>query len=175
MSDEEISKSARKRDARRQQTLGEQLADLNDAQRASLPLPDVLVKALADYRKITAHEAKRRQGQFIGRLMRKIDVTEIENALDGLSRNNAAARFAHHKTERWRALLIADDAALTTYLQAHPGTDRTRLRALIRTTRARRDDPTAFRALFRFLRDNHQPEDDAGHDGAAELVPPTVT
>lgn len=181
MSEEEISKSARKRDARRLKALGQQLADLNDAQRASLPLPDVLAKAIADYRRITAHEAKRRQGQFIGALMRKIDVTELENALDGLSRNNAAARFAHHETERWRDLLIADDTALTTYVQVHPGTDRTHLRGLIRTARARTDDPTAFRALFRYLRDNHQREhqreEEAGHaaDPTAEFVPPTVT
>ncbi len=177
MSEEEISKSARKRDARRLKALGQQLADLNDAQRASLPLPDVLAKAIADYRRITAHEAKRRQGQFIGALMRKIDITELETALDGLSRNNAASRFAHHETERWRDRLIADDAELTAYVLGHPGTDRTHLRGLIRNARSRTDDPTAFRALFRYLRDDHQREEEARHaaDPAAELVPPTVT
>ena len=172
MSEEEISKSARKRDAKRLKALGEQIAELNDEQRATLPLPEVLAKAIADYRRITAHEAKRRQGQFIGRLMRATDVAELENALDGLARNNAAARFAHHDTERWRDRLIAQDAELTSYGDAYPATDHRRLRLLIRAARARPDDAQAFRALFRFLRDNG-----AGHaaDPDAASVPPTVT
>ena len=176
MSDEEaVSKSARKRDARRLKALGQQIAQLNDEQRAALPLPDPLAKAVADYRRITAHEAKRRQAQFIGRLMRAVDVAELENALDGLTRNSAAARFAHHETERWRDRLIADDAALTAYLQAHPMTDRAQLRALIRKARARADDPAASRALFRHLRDNHSSDAERHHaDPAVESVPPTV-
>jgi ribosome-associated protein len=172
MSEEEPSKSARKRDAQRLKELGQQLADLNDEQRAALPLPETLAKAISDYRRITSHEAKRRQGQLIGRLMRGVEITEIEHALDGLSRNNAEARFAHHEIERWRDRLIADDAALTVYISVYPATDRAQLRALIRAARKRTDDPTAFRTLFRHLRDNaglHAADpDDAS-------VPPTVT
>jgi ribosome-associated protein len=170
--EEEPSKSARKRDAHRLKELGQQLAELNDQQRASLPLPETLAKAVADYRRITSHEAKRRQGQLIGRLMRSVDVTEIEHALDGLDRNNAEARFAHHEIERWRDRLIAADAAVTDYISQYPTTDRAQLRALIRTARKRVDDPTAFRALFRHLRDNaalHAADPDAAS------VPPTVT
>lgn len=169
---EEVSKSERKRDAQRLKALGTQLAELNDEQRATLPLPEVLAKAVADYRRITAHEAKRRQGQFIGRLMRGIDVTEIETALDAITRNSAQARFAHHDTERWRDRLIADDSALTDYVDAHPSIDRSHLRTLIRAARKRADDPTAFRALFRYLRDSA-----AGHaaDPDDASVPPTVT
>lgn len=169
--DDEPSKSARKRDAQRLQALGQQLAQLNDEQRATLPLPELLAKAIADYRRIKAHEAKRRQSQYIGRLMRSLDTTELENALAGIERNNAAARFAHHETERWRDRLIAHDSELTAYIALHPTVDRSRLRALIRAARGRADDPTAFRALFRYLRDqlpNHADDPDAS-------VPPTVT
>ena len=90
MIDEEPSKSARKRDALRLKALGQQLAELNDEQRAALPLPDTLANAIADYRRIASHEAKRRQAQFIGRLMRGIDVAAFESALDDSSRNSAA-------------------------------------------------------------------------------------
>ncbi len=175
MSDEdytdEPSKSARKRDAQRLKALGQQLAQLNDDQRATLPLPELLAKAITDYRRITANEAKRRQGQYIGRLMRSVDATELEHALEGIERNNAAARFAHHETERWRDLLIADDSALSSFIAEHPSVDRSQLRALIRSARKRTDDPTASRVLFRFLRDQtslHATDPDAS-------VPPTVT
>jgi ribosome-associated protein len=169
--DDEPSKSARKRDAQRLKALGQQLAELNDEQRATLPLPELLAKAIADYRRITAHEAKRRQGQYIGRLMRSFDATELEDALAGIERNSAAARFAHHETERWRDRLIADDAELTAYVAQHPTVDRSQLRALIRAARKRADDPTAFRALFRYLRDQA-----SNHSGGPDAsVPPTVT
>ena len=171
MSEEEPSKSARKRDAQRLKALGVRLAELNDAQRATLPIPDTLARAIEDYRRISSHEAKRRQGQFIGQLMRGIDVAALENALGDLTRDSALARYAHHETERWRERLIADDAALTEYVAGHPTTDRSKLRALIRAARKSANDPTAARALFRFLRD------EAAHpaDPADASVPPTVT
>ena len=172
MVDEETSKSARKREAQRLKGLGQQLAELNDEQRAALPLPANLAKALADYRQITSHEAKRRQGQYLGRLMRGIDVTEIELALANLTRSSGIARFEHHEAERWRERLIAQDEALLDYIQRYPATNRQQLRALIRNTRTRPDDAAAFRALFRFLRDNA-----AGHAALPDdaSVPPTVT
>jgi ribosome-associated protein len=166
---DEPSKSARKRDAQQKKALGVRIAELNDEQRATLQLPDTLAQAITDYRRITSHEAKRRQAQFIGSLMRSIDIEPIERALDDLNRSSAQARYAHHETERWRELLIADDAALTDYVRAFPNTDRAHLRALVRAARKRGDDPTAYRALFRYLRD-----DVARHADDAS-VPPTVT
>ena len=166
---EESSKSARKRDAQRKKALGVRLADLNDEQRAALRLPDALAQAIVDYRRIASNEARRRQAQFIGSLMRSIDTEPIERALDDLNRVSAQARYTHHETERWRERLVADEAALTDYLNAFPTTDRTRLRMLVRAARKGGNDPTAFRALFRFLRD------DAARHAADASVPPTVT
>jgi ribosome-associated protein len=172
MVDEESSKSARKREAQRLKNLGQQLADLNDEQRAALPLPANLAKAVADYREITSHEAKRRQGQYIGRLMRGIDVTELERALANLTRSSGLARFEHHEAERWRESLIAEDEALIDYIRRYRATNRQQLRALIKTTRTRPDDAAAFRALFRYLRDNAASHAALPDDAS---VPPTVT
>jgi ribosome-associated protein len=172
MVDEESSKSARKREAQRLKGLGQQLANLNDEQRAGLRLPANIAKAVADYRQITSHEAKRRQGQYIGRLMRGIDVAELEQALANLTRSSGLARFEHHEVERWRERLLAQDDALLEYLERYPATNRQQLRALIKSTRSRPGDAAAFRVLFRFLRDNA-----AGHAALPDeaSVPPTVT
>src|SRR5262245_40632367 len=137
MVDEETSKSARKREAQRLKRLGQQLAELNDEQRAALPLPANLANALADYRQITSNEAKRRQAQYLGRLLRSIDVADIEQALSNLTRSSGHARFEHHEAERWRERLIAQDDALLDYVKRYPGTNRQQLRALIRNTRTR--------------------------------------
>jgi len=166
---EEPSKSARKRHAQRKKALGVRIAALNDAHRATLPLPDTLARAIVDYRRISSNEAKRRQAQFIGTLLRSIDTEAIERARDDLQRVSAQARYAHRMTERWRERLIADDAALTEYLRDFPNSDRARLRSLVRAARKATNDPAASRALFRFLRD------DATRHAADASVPPTVT
>lgn len=169
---EEPSKSARKREAQRIKALGTQLAELADSERRALNLPDALEAAIVAYRGITAHEAKRRQRQYIGRLMRNIDISSIEQALAVIVARAGEARHAHHQLECWREQLLVDDAALTRYLDTYPATDRQRLRVLVRAARADPDGVRgAPRRLFRFLRDNA-----ADHaDDPNASVPPTVT
>jgi ribosome-associated protein len=169
---DEPSKSARKREAQRIKQLGTRLAELADTERRALNLPDALEAAIVAYHRITAHEAKRRQRQYIGRLMREADISGIEHALAAIAQRAGEARHAHHRLERWRELLLADDAALTSYLDAYPATDRQRLRMLVRAARADVDGARgAERQLFRFLRDNA-----ADHaDDPNASVPPTVT
>ena len=105
--DDEPSKSARKRDAQRLKALGQQLAELNDEQRAALPLPETLAKAIADYRRITAHEAKRRQGQYIGRLMRaRRRRPNSKHALAGIDAHQRRRPF---RTSRNRTLARSSD------------------------------------------------------------------
>jgi len=154
---ERPSKSARKREAQTLQELGARLAALSDAQREQLDLSESLAKALADYRAVGSHGAKRRQLQFIGRVMRDEDVAILEEALAGLEQRSAATRFRHHELERWRARLIESDAALTEYVSERPTTDLPRLRILIRAARGRPEidaTVTAHRELFRYLRAN---------------------
>ena len=184
MSEDDVSKSARKREAQRVKSLGTQLAELSPEACAALQLPPSLLQALVDFRAIRSNEAKRRQGQYIGRLMRSLDVTAIEHALAERARATGQARFAHHEIERWRQRLIDADDALPEYLTRYPATDRSQLRAMIRNVRNRPQDAAAFRALFRFLRDTSQEHaarnaDEHATDHAAEppaaSVPPTVT
>jgi ribosome-associated protein len=147
------SKSARKREDRRLREMGVRLADLPDEQLEALPLDEALRDAIHHYRRIQSFEARRRQTHFIGRLMRRADATAIESALAALDRKRADTRYAHHALERWRERLLAESAAMTEFVAAHPATDVRRLRALIRRAQADPQDPTHSRALFRFLRE----------------------
>jgi ribosome-associated protein len=153
MSEEVESKSARKREDKRLRDMGVRLADLTDDQLAAFPLEEALRDAIDHYRRIQSFEARRRQTHFIGRLMRRADVAAIEEALAGLDRKSADARYAHHALERWRERLLAEPQALTEFVAAHPDTDVRALRTLIRRVHDRPDDPAHPRALFRFLRD----------------------
>jgi ribosome-associated protein len=154
MNDDAPSKSARKRAAHRLQSLGRELAELNDEQRARIPLNDDLAHAIDEYRHIRSHEAKRRQLQFIGRLMRNESSDGIAAALEDVRKTSASARYQLHECERWRERLLADDAALTEYVADHPHIEVQTLRNLIRKARHDPEDTGAYRALFRFIRDN---------------------
>jgi ribosome-associated protein len=159
---DELSKSERKRDATRLQNLGRSLAELNATQLAEVPLSEPLAKAIADYQRISSNEARRRQLQFIGKLMRKIDTVALQAALELILGRSPKARFEFRQLEAWRDRLIDEPAALTAYLSEHHGIDRQELRHHIQRVHRARDQEqqrVAGRALFRFLRSSEQVSD----------------
>lgn len=156
---ERPSKTVRKHESHELQALGTALLELPDERLDRLGLPEPLVDALREARRITSHEARRRQLQLVGRLMRSADVAAARRAVDELKLGRAHDALALHRAERWRVDLVADDAAATRFAAAHPGCDLQRLRALVRQARkdasAKPDTRSgrAWRDLFRFLRD----------------------
>ena len=151
-----VSKTRRKRQVEDLQELGEALVKLPQSQFEQLVLPEDLRAAVADCRRFTKHEARRRQMQFIGRLMRGLDAAPIRVQIEALRGRNAQATARLHRAERWRERLLTDDAAaLTELLRELPGLDSTRLRQLTRSARreaALGKPPRAARELFRVLR-----------------------
>jgi ribosome-associated protein len=154
--EEKPSKTERKRAMHELQTLGERLVGLNPEQLAAIALPEVLHDAVEQAQRITKHEARRRQLQYIGRLMRAVDPEPIREKLrawDGVSTEETARV---HRIERWREKLLEDDGAIGALVSAHPGIDIQRLRTLARNAREERNTgrpPRAYRELFRALRD----------------------
>ncbi len=156
MTDLEVSKSARKRQASELQKVGRRLAELNARQLAQIALPDAVRQAIADYQRFASHGAKRRQLQFIGKLMRHVDREPISALLDTFDGVSAAAQYQFSQLERWRDRLIAEPAALTQYLDEHPHAERQRLKhklQKIRTARTEEQQRLAARELFRILRE----------------------
>lgn len=154
------SKSQRKREAEAAQRLGLALVEMPATRfkvmLAKLDLPDNLREALTTCRAITAHGGRRRQLQYIGRLMRGIDTTPIEQAIAVIDGKDRASIVAQHRLEQWREKLITEgDAALAELLNTYPHADRQQLRQLVAKARKERDaglPPTVARALFRELR-----------------------
>ena len=151
------SKSQIKRDMLALQALGTEIVELTDARFASIApiLPEKLRIATTDARSIRAHGGRKRQLQYIGRLMRQVDPEPIRDALAVWKRHSREQAVELHTLENWRERLISEEGALAEYIAAHPGTDTQRLRALIRNTReeqARDKPPKSYRELFRLLR-----------------------
>lgn len=154
------SRTELKEASARLQAVGEELLTLRADLFAALPLPEELKDAILHARRITAFGARRRQLQFIGRLMHRLTPEELA-AIDGALavQHNRSADEARrlHLAEGWREALVAGDAACGQWLAAFPGTDAQQLRALIRQARKDARAPgdragRAYRELFGLVR-----------------------
>jgi ribosome-associated protein len=147
------SKSQRKRTMHELQDLGDALVELRPDQLAAFELPEVLVDAIELARKITAHEGRRRQMQYIGRLMRDVDPAPVRARLDELAAGPREDAARHRLAEEWRTRLLAPgEAALVEFTQQHPDANASALRKLVieaREEKARGSTPHATRALYR--------------------------
>lgn len=151
------SKSQRKRDMDELQTLGKQLVEIPSRVFGSMDLPDELREAVEFARAIRSNEARRRQLQYIGRIMRSIDADEIRSQLQRYQQTRQTVTEHHHHLEQLRESLVENgDTALTELLRKYPAADQKRLRQLVRDARneRRQGEPgKASRALFRHLRE----------------------
>ncbi|MCS6945452.1 MAG: ribosome biogenesis factor YjgA [Sutterellaceae bacterium] len=153
---EKPSKTQRKRQMHELQALGEALLRLPAAQREQLDLPEALREAFAKAAHITAHEARRRHLQYIGRLMRSVDPEPLWEAVAAARGASRAVAARMRRCEQLRDALLADDRALTSLLAAQPQLDAQRLRATIRAARKERaagQPPHHAGALYRMLHD----------------------
>jgi ribosome-associated protein len=151
---ERPSKTQRKTEMNALQALGEALLNVGPGRRAELDLPERLIDALDAAERITRREARRRQLQFIGRLMRDIDAAPIRTRLAQWADAPNAEKARLHALERWRERLLAEDDALDRLCAERPAADRARLVALVdavHAERARGQPPRAYRELFRAL------------------------
>lgn len=103
------SRSEKKRQSLALQNMGEELTRLGPQEVKNLDLPADLREALQLYARIGDHEGRRRQMQFIGRVMREIDPAPIRAMLDARREVSAAATAALHQAEQWRDRLLSAD------------------------------------------------------------------
>jgi ribosome-associated protein len=150
-----ISKTQRKKAVHLLQALGEELVELSDDQLAAIELPEALRDAVMAARRITKFEARRRQLQYIGKLMRRVEVEPIRAALDAMLAGSRRQIAAHKRIEAWRERLLAGPGALDELLAEFPGADAQWLHTLVRGALRERDagnPPRNYRELYQALR-----------------------
>ena len=149
------------------QAIGAELVALSSDQLKKIELPDDLRDAVRDAQRFTQHEARRRQMQYIGKLMRNIDPTHIRAALDVINGLSAAATARMHALEHLRTRFLEDETVIGEIATAHPDADLQYLRQLRRNALKEHQlgkPPRAYRELYRTLRDLHA----AGHPAQEE-------
>lgn len=158
------SKTQLKQKSHDLQTLGVAVAALSEERLARIEMSDSLREAIHEYRRTRSHEGRRRQMQYVGKLMRSADEAALREAVAEATIGSARDTLLLHEAEHWRDTLIADDEAFTAFVAECPGQDLQHLRALVR--QARKDAPPpdapagqgprhgrAYRELFRSVRD----------------------
>jgi ribosome-associated protein len=157
----DLSKTRRKRAMEELQALGEALAALPAHRLKKIELPEDLREAIHLIQRMSRQdEARRRQMQYIGRLMRNVDSEPIRTALANARGDSAAETARLHRLERLRDALLEDEtAALGEIVELYPGIDLAHLRALRRAAvkeKAQNKPPRNHRAIFQLLKDADQ-------------------
>ena len=151
------SKSQLKRDAHALQQLGTELLEVPESTWQALRLPDDLVAALKEAKRVHSRGARKRQLQYIGKLMRDVNPEPIQQYFEQLRLETRHQARKHHVLEDWRDRMIAEaDVAIEEFLESHPTADRQHLRQLVRQAKkehAAGKPPKSSRALFRYIRD----------------------
>lgn len=150
------SKTRLKAEADAQQALGVRLTELPKDKLLKLNLPEELLSAILETKKITANGAIRRHRQYLGKLMREIDTEPITDQLARWDGKHTAENAYFHGLERWRDRLINDSGALSEFIAKYPATDSQQLRSLIRNAQkehAAGKPPKSSREIFKLLRE----------------------
>jgi ribosome-associated protein len=176
-----------KRERTELQKLGEDLLTLRAELMTRLALPEKLTEAVAEAKRISNFEGKRRQMQFIGKLMRKLEATQLDGIRTALIEQHTPSALETqtlHQAEIWRDRLVNEDDALGQWITLSPSTDSQQLRALVRQARkdAKPEKPggavrhgRAYRDIFQIVRgqllgeNNVDDAPDPAHDPGADV------
>lgn len=154
-----VSKTELKRDMEELQKLGEELVGLKPSVLEKFPIPEDLAHAISDAQRFK-NEARRRQLQYIGKVMRNIDIEPLQAALDKYRNKHSQASAELHKLEQLRDSVIEQgDVAINQVLDLYPSADRQQLRQLARQANKEKKQskpPRAYREIFQILKALHE-------------------
>jgi ribosome-associated protein len=152
-----LSKTKRKQAMDELQELGEDLVTLSTDRIKKINIPEDLRDAVREAQRMTRHdEARRRQMQYIGKLMRNVEAEPIRAAL-ALVRGESASETAKlHRLEQLRTDLLADEKVLHAIATRYPSVDLQHLRSLRRAALKEHEQnkpPRSYRAIFQLFKE----------------------
>jgi ribosome-associated protein len=153
---EEISKTQLKKIAKDIEDFGYKLTLLTEEQIQRLNLTDDIKEVIFEYKKIKSNSAKKRHRQYLGKLLRDIDLTFVNEDYQRIQNHSLIAKQAFHEIENWRDQLIQDESKLKDFIDIYPKTDIQKCRTLLKNAikEAQKDQTKkAQRLFFKYLRE----------------------
>lgn len=154
--DSSPSKTQRKHEMHALQDMGEQLVGFEIKQLNELNMPEILMDAILLAKQTKKHGARRRQMQYIGKLMRHVDVASFQEKINCWKNVSLHHKARLHLIENWRTRLLADDDSFTEFGNKYPGADMQQLRLLARNAHKEKTankPPKSFRLIFQVLQE----------------------
>ncbi|MFP6834263.1 MAG: ribosome biogenesis factor YjgA [Porticoccaceae bacterium] len=147
------SRSQLKRDSQELRDMGAQLVQMPNAHLNKIAMDNTLLAAIKEARRLKSNDARRRQIQYIGKLMRNMDLTEIRHSVEKLNHQSQTFRQHFAMLEQWRDRLIDEgNDAIEEFLTAFPNADRQQIRNLSRQA-GREKTGSAKTKLFKYLKE----------------------
>ena len=147
------SRSQLKRDSQELRDMGAQLVQMPNAHLNKIAMDNTLLAAIKEARRLKSNDARRRQIQYIGKLMRNMDLTEIRHSVEKLNHQSQTFRQHFAMLEQWRDRLIDEgNDAIEEFLTAFPNADRQQIRNLSRQA-GREKNGSAKSELFKYLKE----------------------
>ncbi len=151
------SKTRLKEEATKLQKLGEKLTTYKSEILRKLSISDRLIAAIEEYNRLpNSHGARRRQLQFIGKLMRDCDYEAITREIERLENPRQAANPLQQEADNWcEKILVGGDPEINRLLESHPQMERQFLRQISREfNRAdEKSRPRLRKKLLEYLQD----------------------
>jgi len=147
------SKTKQKRKMEELQNIGKALVELPKDLLKKLDLPESLRDQVLEARKISQNGAKRRQLQFIGKIMRNIEVEPIQIQLDQLKQPSAQKVKLLHAAESWRNKMINNENGFEEFIALYPNVDSKKLEEMISSCRGvvNSRSKSSYRNLFKII------------------------
>ncbi len=159
MNDDEdfISKTEQKKDSKKIQAFGKKICALSIDEINSFNFEEDILIAIKEYKSIKSNVAKKRQTQYLGKLLRATDLTNAYFQMQQLENNSKIEMRDNHKIETWRTRLMSDKDALTELINQHPTIDIQKIRRLINNSSREQKEskpPKSFRLIFKYLKEH---------------------
>ena len=152
-----VSKTELKKDSKKIQAFGKKISELSSEEISSFKFPDTILKAIKDCKSIKSNVAKKRQVQYLGKLLREIDLSKVYLKMDQINSNSQLEVRNNHKAEIWRERLIQDKDAVTELIRLCPDVERQKIRQLIQNTLKETkasNPPKYYRQLFKYIKEH---------------------
>jgi len=151
--DSVISKTELKKDSKKIQEFGRRISELTINNIEAFKFPSNIYEATIGLKNIKSNSAKKRQVQYLGKLLREIDLTDAFLIMKQLKVSSQKEIQRNHIIEDWRDKLLSNNDSITQFVDEYPKIDRQSLRQTISNAQKDNKSLKYSRQLFKLIKD----------------------
>ena len=154
--DSVVSKTELKKDSKKIQQFGRKISELTVTNIEAFKFPINIYEATMDLKNLKSNSAKKRQVQYLGKLLREIDLTDAFIVMKQLKVSSQKEIQRNNIIESWRDKLLNNAKSITEFVDEYPKIDRQSLRQTISNAQKEKKDnkpPKHSKQLFKLIKD----------------------